>query len=670
MRTEFYDAIQIFLQLQLLRKSERAMVIAEPGRSPQRAGGVLRKSIDGGNEVNNPYYAEGQPYSEGIVPQPPFLPSWPAYQMPMIPQSNIFMNQVAASASQIVQSAMEVLEENGRLKAEQAKRQAEVNAYNQVFSDNGGTYTTDKQGRRVELLNCRIEGAYHLFPQLPETADPFYVAKIEGMDQLVTLSEDVYASNGRLVQAFQELLGNGVRQCHSLATTAFLLRGALKPQPIVLDFYGGWHRDQAGMHRFWLSGSGSTHRASGETSSFVMVAAEKCDVGAFRDFRRCMHQVVTDSLRDCLTLWFHAAALTTLLDDLGFPFPLTLYLDVSDAKAQSWTIQLFRWFGSSPLSLDTQESAFCRELLHRCDQPLLIIDQRQTTFAATNSQLLEQIIVTRAVPFKSKRRKDPESLPCLALPIIVAAAASSLSCSPNCAVTSLGNADFKESAQPPGEGLLHRYLYAFLSFAQERVPQFRDLLEEKRQEVLSTHTGTLSGHYAEAMGILLAIREILNEFARFYGCTDYGWSEESERWICGLLETTSWKSTDQETLAEQFISVARNHLNCGLLCACPVECRARPESNAVFYDEEGLGFTAEAFAAVCRHLNQSRPVVVVALREANLLLGKPINATTAMTRIGIYNQYGIRTTVAVYRLDRNAFDILGDPLTFDGEGEL
>ena len=86
--------------------------------------------------------------------------------------------------------------------------------------------------------------------------------------------------------------------------------------------------------------------------------------------------------------------------------------------------------------------------------------------------------------------------------------------------------------------------------------------------------------------------------------------------------------------------------------------------------DTSLYFKRPAFQAVCSRLGQSCPVVLHALSEAGLLLGKPTNATTFQTRFTITNVAGVSRVEKGYRLPRSAFDQLGDPLVFHFEGGL
>ena len=61
-------------------------------------------------------------------------------------------------------------------------------------------------------------------------------------------------------------------------------------------------------------------------------------------------------------------------------------------------------------------------------------------------------------------------------------------------------------------------------------------------------------------------------------------------------------------------------------------------------------------------------MVLRALTSANLIQGSPINQSTAMTRIRLWDVYGRRYSAHVYRLRRDVFEQMGD-LFLDNEGE-
>lgn len=550
-----------------------------------------------------------------------------------------------------------------------AQLQQNEDAFSAIIRRGGATYAADKTGRLVEIIDHEIEWAYHVLPQYPSNEDPFYMIKLRHVDQRAVLTEKEFASDAGLIQALQKLPGVHVRRNRSRTVTAFLLREALDVTTIVLEFYGGWLETEGSGYRFFSYEPLTTHRKDGEVEALQVLQPVADSSDALRRFVIHLHQVINGPLRDYFTLWFHVAAVMTLLDALGYPFQLALCVDSADVRAKAWLKALFTWFGDDALSLDMFSHEFQRKLCCRKDQPVLVLAQRCTRQATANAELMTQVVAAGRIP-EWRKSRNTQSLPLQALPVILSDAASSLSCSPCCMVVETNRLDLKDNCRPIDQETLHRYLCAFLCYTQDHIPRLRELLFKRRQEVLDRSVAELNCLCSDALGVLLALKDFLNEFAQACGFSGYEWCNEMEPWLIAMLEQTSWKETDCGTLADQFVSVARSHINGGTLRVAPLQYREDPGDCVVYYDADGLSFTRAAFASLCKHLGQSGPVVLRALADAGMLIGKTINATTQMTRIGVWNVHGVRRSVAVYRLDRSAFDLLGDPMIFDEETGL
>ena len=182
----------------------------------------------------------------------------------------------------------------------------------------------------------------------------------------------------------------------------------------------------------------------------------------------------------------------------------------------------------------------------------------------------------------------------------------------------------------------------------------------------------LNANCVQALGVLLGVDAFFQEF--LHGCGEDKVScdiigDEWEEQLLELLVQTAEKALDGSDYAAQFLDIAHSCLISGTLSACSTEYVALPPEKVVFYDNSALYFTSHAFRHVCQRLSQSCPVVVRALRQAGVLLGRPVNATTGLTRVSVWNQYGVRESKQVYKLPRKAFDQLGDPLIL-GEEEV
>jgi hypothetical protein len=135
-------------------------------------------------------------------------------------------------------------------------------------------------------------------------------------------------------------------------------------------------------------------------------------------------------------------------------------------------------------------------------------------------------------------------------------------------------------------------------------------------------------------------------------------------WPAWLVDLMTQTAEDLGDLSEQFVAVARSMILTGELILTPLSSPQEVSGAIVFADDNTLSFTPAAFSQVCTRLFASRPVLLQALRQSNMLLGKPVNATTELTRISVWNGYGIRSTIRVYKLPRDAFEKLGEPLPF------
>ena len=188
---------------------------------------------------------------------------------------------------------------------------------------------------------------------------------------------------------------------------------------------------------------------------------------------------------------------------------------------------------------------------------------------------------------------------------------------------------------------------------------------------MGTHEN-LTESCVKAWGVLLGISSFLADFLRCTAADTSAFRDADDEWeeqLLELLVQTAEKALDGSDYAAQFLDIARSCLISGTLSACPTEYVALPPEKVVFYDDHALYFTSHAFRHVCQRLSQSCPVVVRALRQAGVLLGRPVNATTGLTRVSVWNQYGTRESRQVYKLPRKAFDQLGDPLIL-GEEEV
>ena len=71
-----------------------------------------------------------------------------------------------------------------------------------------------------------------------------------------------------------------------------------------------------------------------------------------------------------------------------------------------------------------------------------------------------------------------------------------------------------------------------------------------------------------------------------------------------------------------------------------------------YADESHICFTRPAFRAICEACGVSVPVMGKALREAGMLKGCAVNSESYLTRITVWDVYGMPQPKRVYKIDR------------------
>ena len=606
-----------------------------------------------------------------------FQPGPPQYSFmpPGLPPSTVpaaYVDHLCLLAAQAQGAAVE----NERLRAKLTQKQLAEEAYRTVLAQSDGhTYTPGKNGTFIHLLNRIVVEAFHVRPKPPMTSRPFYLIGLSQETGWLCLNEADYFNDKAFLTALQERPGVEVYPVQSQRQTAALLRTAIsqKLQPLALSCYAGWRKLESGEFTFCVFPGFKTCLPSivpqqpVELSPVSPPSAALAAEQLWPQFRP-----VSDQGDRCLLfLWFHAAALTYLLGQLGHHIPLSLCLFTENLAVTQYLVRLFQWSADLPLELDSTPAMFSKAILLKKDVPLLIQDTYRTPDASVNASVLRSALASGTVHWRNG--KQDLELPLQALPTLLSGAASTLSCSPRCLILDLPAAGFDVSAWDHislREERLYGYLSVFLRFTQEHVSKLIEALDSGRRQSMLYLDGTLNDNCLGTLGVLLGLADFLSDFFEFCSPSVPPVSFEAQDWsdqlVEGLRQTTA--KEDNWDLADQFVQVARSHLVNGQLYTSPVEVRKEPlPEMVVFYDERTLSFTTPAFCRICRQLGQSRPAVLRALREAGMMFGRPVNSATAMTRISIWDKFGVRRNLSVYRLVRSAFDLPGDPLLLEEE---
>lgn len=613
----------------------------------------------------------GQP--DQTAPFPVQVPGYPAYPACQNPWAWNPAFQLGAEAVQAERARASAVIENICLRDQLARKTLAEEAYTLVGSNSGRTFTVGRNGQLIELLNQEIEQAWHFYLLPPFPSGSFYVIKIRGIDQEIELDSRQFQRDTALIQAFQELPGVEIRPCRSVKLTAALLRQAIcqRIQVVEQPFYAGWRPTETGGFNFWTFEDGSTHiQEKGMNSPLALSPAMSAAAmtAAVQRFSQELGLDLAQPQQWFLSAMLHIAALTSLLQQLEHPFPLSLCILVENAAAQSWLTSFFRRFHDHPLSLSLPPADFSDGLLCRKDQAVIILDERGDACASKNTELLEGVLANRLLPWKDRR--EEKFLLLQALPVILSTSASALTVSPDCLTLELPP-EFPCPGVKINEDVISDYLLAFMQYTSAHVDRLHHILnvmEDRAFECVGDCAWP--GQYVKTVGIILAVDLFVREFDAFCGLEVQHLNQacpDAESWLVELMGQTADKLLDCGNLAAQFVEVAASQLQNGTLHGCPMGCEVESGENIVYFDEERLAFTVSAMSAICHGLGQSRPLVLRALAEADMLHGKPVNSGTFLTRISTYNVYGVRKMERVYLFDREEFEQLGTPLLFEGE---
>lgn len=535
--------------------------------------------------------------------------------------------------------------------------------------------TQSKYGVWVPILNRTIRMAARLEPEPPLRGSAVYAVLLSQEKQPVILSEKQFYHDAMLISKLQEASGAEVTVRKSPKATAILLRQAISRDMAVfpVSLYAGWSAHAENGFCFTAFSPFSSHLGTSAMDSppltgpqLLSPMPEGMRETAVKNWSTAFAPIQDPFARWLLNIWFHTAGLTSLLDGLHFGPPLGLYLFCDNPAWLAYLHRLFCWFGDPPLKLDSPSAKFPDELLARKDQPLVIDDGNRTRQAAANADTLETMLASRELPWKNGR--NSQYLPVRALPVVLASAASGLACNPYLISLDLSSEDLEGQCSPrafPSEAYLNEYLQAFFAYTSTHIAELHSLLQKAHGDAMELAGNALSEPFMNTLGLALGIHCFLAEFykpAGGSGILDVFPIEDFASRLVDLLHETSDKQFSG--LADQFVLIARAMIRQRQLVLYMRDSQKKVSEGtpAVYLDADSLYFTSAALRAICERLKQSRPVILRALAEAGYIQGHAANETTVMTRIQLWNVYGVPEAVYVYRLQRDAFELLGDPL--------
>ena len=210
-----------------------------------------------------------------------------------------------------------------------------------------------------------------------------------------------------------------------------------------------------------------------------------------------------------LSVAFHTSILTSLLQQLGEPFPLAFRFLTEDASSWERMMSLFSCCGDYLLFLDSCPDEFATEMLSLRDQPMVILAEHGE-YSEENLSLLDSALTSHKIS-RMEGQQD-KIFPVQALPIILSPANSTFAVHPSCLTWEIP-ARFAVSV-PNGisESVKTAYRAAFTQYASYHIHVLQHRLLSERVTASAIGENNLTDNCVAALGILLAIDAFVRGF--------------------------------------------------------------------------------------------------------------------------------------------------------------
>lgn len=561
--------------------------------------------------------------------------------------------------------------------AEQMKDRKEIlqtQAYSQIINVGNQLCVEDKRGQRHVIFDAIIDVVLYFHPKEPYAVKPYYLICIRNVPEPIFISEDDCRRRGKLISALSRATHKPVSYYISELRTADLLRQYLDSISTDMSplFFWGWRKTDE-QWQFQLY-HGTTHKRRRQVSLPASVPDDHSaeltptsELIAAEQFASLLETISTPDIRTVLCLWLHATVLSTPLEDLGHRIPLGLCFFSSDACVQHHLEALLNWYGDTSISLDTPFERFVDQLIERKDQPLVLLD---SCSSKKNIDLLSMVISSGRIIHENG--KGDINVPLVSAPTLLSSSVTNLNTSSLFATIDVGEQDLTKCSSERLVGLskyLPEYLRGFTAFAAGHI---EDLLQfiSRGMDTARERSEDLNYEGMKTLGILLGIQDLVHSYydqlspngqlvSRLDNLLAQDWLALLHSALCHAAASGS----DTSDLVGQFCNVVHRMLDLhrfdiSQMCLTKADGYGSTETVGTLYaDETFINFTRKAFRAVCCACNVSSPVLLKALREANLLHGATINGSTFQTRITVYDCYGRSHVKRVYQFDRMDLDL-------------
>lgn len=542
-------------------------------------------------------------------------------------------------------------------------------AFSQMETMRGRLLVTDKRGFLHCVLDTDITEVYHITPHGLHRAEGRYLIAFGCCAEPLEITDAEFAVKGTLIDKITRHTKMEVKLLVSKNHTAELLRQVIlkNVREITVRFHFGWGKakgrwvfnlDRDTTHSY--RNANLEEMLAGKPALPVKTVTEELVAG--KQMAHLFGTITNPEIRTAVSLWLHTAVLNTLVKSYGYRIQMGLCFFSDDAGVLRRLEAILGCYGDKTIELSASKQAVSDQLCERKDQACLLRDRM---VAKGNDDLILEVINTGMIPIDKKREIAETELH--GLITLLSNSVTKLNQSQHIAIVGVADTDFEKIPDAEMQNLkkyVNDYLRGFCGYVGRNLANLEKHLACGMDRALE-HGENLSQEAMVLLGVLLGVSEMVHDYVAQLAPNE----ELREAMECAMCHGRI------DTLVQALESSSEMGCNCDDLVDCfqgvvaAMICQDRFDSRQIrdnmlregcakgkvgitYSDESYICFTREAFRAVCEACGVSVPVMGKALREAGFLKGTAVNAETYLTRVTIWDAFGMPKVKRVFKFDR------------------
>lgn len=542
-------------------------------------------------------------------------------------------------------------------------------AFSRMETMRGRILVTDKRGFLHCVLDTDITEVYHITPHELHRAERRYLIAFGCCAEPLEITDAEFAVKGTLIDKITRHTKMEVKLLVSKNHTAELLRQVIlkNVREIPVRFYFGWVKvrgewvfnlDRDTTHSY--RNADLEEMLAGKPALPVKTVTEELMAG--KQMAHLFGTITNPEIRTVVCLWFHTAVLNTLVKNYGYRIQMGLCFFSDDAGVLRRLEAILGCYGDKTIELSASKQAVSDQLRERKDQACLLRDRM---VAKGNDDLILEVINTGMIPIDKKREIAETELH--GLITLLSNSVTKLNQSQHIAIVGVADTDFEKIPDAEMQNLkkyVNDYLRGFCGYVGRNLANLEKHLAGGMDRA-HEHGENLSQEAMVLLGVLLGVSDMVRDYVaqlapneELRGAMECAMCHGRIDTLVQALESSSEMGCNCDDLVDCFQGVVA-----AMICQDRFDSRqirdnmlregcAKGKVGITYSDESYICFTREAFRAVCEACGVSVPVMGKALREAGFLKGTAVNAETYLTRVTIWDAFGMPKVKRVFKFDR------------------